>query len=139
MDPEPSTRYVLVVSDRPILTDWARQAFHGGKFKVVTVPSVKEGMQRLKRRWYDAVVVAAGPRGVDVSRLQSVLVEQYPDASLALISSMLPVNGSPLSAWGYHCVIICPQKNGDGMLRAELETLAHSTGEIVLEEGVSPP
>ena len=96
LDPDVSGRPVHprgprggVASQKVRQHDVAGAADRGGKFQVVTVPSVKEGMQRLKRRWYDAVVVGAGPRGVDVSRLQSVLVEQYPDAALAMFDKML--------------------------------------------------
>ena len=123
------SRSVLVIDDCLSLGRWARDAFGNSKFEVASVPSVEEGVRRLRQRWFDIVVVGARPQGTGASQLQAVISEQHPDSSLVAVSTMLQgtaMDPPTLNPWGYHCVVICAQKSVAGTLRTMVDEVSAS-------------
>jgi len=70
---------ILVVETDPRRRRWIEHALSGGRYRVMTAASAKQGLQYLKRNRCDVVVMGGHLRAIGVTEWLSETRRLYPD------------------------------------------------------------
>lgn len=122
--------YILVVDDNVLRGRWTKHVLADLPSTVVTVPSVHQGLQCLRRTRFDAVVVTEHLRGMNFQRFSAVLRKRYPVMPVIVTSFTWPVgrNVMTMSPGAHHCLVLCAQDREAALQAAVRKALLASRG-----------
>jgi DNA-binding NtrC family response regulator len=116
---------ILVVEADPRRRRWIEHALSGGRYRVMTVASAKQGLQYLKRNRFDVVVMGGHLRAIGVTEWLSETRRLYPDLPVIVNQVKWPVGreyreGSP---GGFQSLVRSLQSQ-DAALRERVEEVS---------------
>jgi DNA-binding NtrC family response regulator len=116
---------ILVVETDPLRRGWIEHALSGGRYRVITVASAKQGLQYLKRNRFDVVVMGGHLRAIRVTEWLSETRRLYPDLPVIVNHVKWPVRreymeGSP---GGFQSLVRSLQSQ-DATLRERVEEVS---------------